>query len=231
MKCNPDAVGRLIALVAFAGASLLVGCGDFWQNPNGTSTGTTSSSISLSISPSGSTTVGTSVTLTATVTPSAATGTVIFYNSGTELTTGTLSSGTATATTSFTTAGTESLTATYVGNSTYAQSTSSAVSLSVTASTSSARGTQIAPSSTGRETNIALDPTNIWTLTANSYLHDVSGVVLNDGSVQNIDGSGYCLYYSGSLYFAGGSSDAKGIYPLMDGGFLAPVGTAGLDCQ
>jgi len=75
--------------------------------------------------------VGASVTLTATVSPSTATGTVTFFSGTTSLGTGTLSSGVATLTTSFATAGTDSLTATYGGSTTFATSTSSAVSITV----------------------------------------------------------------------------------------------------
>jgi hypothetical protein len=75
--------------------------------------------------------VGASVTLTATVAPSAATGTVTFFSGATSLGTGTLSSGVATLTTSFATAGTDSLTAVYGGSTTYATSTSTAVSIIV----------------------------------------------------------------------------------------------------
>jgi hypothetical protein len=70
--------------------------------------------------------------LTATVVSSSATGTVTFYQGSTVLGTGTLSAGTATTTTTFTTAGIYSLTAAYGGNSTYAASTSSPVSYTVT---------------------------------------------------------------------------------------------------
>lgn len=81
-------------------------------------------------------TIGESVTLTATVSPSAATGSVIFYQGSTSLGAGTLNSGIATLTTSFSTAGTYSLTAVYSGDTTYATSTSTAVSITVTAATS-----------------------------------------------------------------------------------------------
>ncbi len=113
-----------------------------------TYTGSTSSAVSIAVSAStssttttlassvSSTTVGTDFTLSATVSPSAATGTVTFYNGDTALGTGTLSSGTATLTTSFSAAGTYSLTATYGGSSTYRSSTSSSISVTVTASSS-----------------------------------------------------------------------------------------------
>jgi hypothetical protein len=70
--------------------------------------------------------------LTATVVSSSATGTVTYYQGTTTHGTGTLSSGTATLSTSFPTAGTYSLTAAYSGDSTYAASTSSALSYTVT---------------------------------------------------------------------------------------------------
>ncbi|MGD0832779.1 MAG: Ig-like domain repeat protein [Terracidiphilus sp.] len=77
--------------------------------------------------------VGASVTLTATVAPTAATGTVTFYSGTTSLGTGTLSAGKATLATSFATAGTDSITAVYAGSTTYAASTSSAISITVSA--------------------------------------------------------------------------------------------------
>lgn len=107
-----------------------------------TQAGTTATSTALSVSTT-ATTVGSSVILTAQVTPSAATGTVTFYNGTTSLGTGTLSNGIATLTVTFSTAQTASLKATYAGNSTYASSTSGTVSVSVTASSSASCGTTI----------------------------------------------------------------------------------------
>ncbi|MEZ2348695.1 Ig-like domain repeat protein [Terriglobus sp. RCC_193] len=101
-----------------------------------TQQGTTATSTALSVSTT-ATTVGSSIILTAQVTPSAATGTVTFYNGTTSLGTGTLSSGIATLTVTFSTAQTASLKATYAGDSTYASSTSGVVSVSVTASSTS----------------------------------------------------------------------------------------------
>lgn len=98
------------------------------------STGTTSTTTTLAAS-STTPNENVSVTLTATVTPSAATGTVTFYDGATALGTATLSGGTATLATSFSTAGAQALTATYAGSSTYAASTSAAVTVTVTAST------------------------------------------------------------------------------------------------
>ncbi|MCU1323173.1 MAG: intradiol ring-cleavage dioxygenase [Acidobacteriaceae bacterium] len=102
--------------------------------------GSTSSTTSLSVSTT-ATTVGTSVTLTAQVTSSAATGTVTFYNGTTSLGTATLSAGIATLATSFSTAQTAAITAVYAGDSTYAFSTSSVVSIAVTTGSSASCGT------------------------------------------------------------------------------------------
>lgn len=213
-------------------AALVAGCGDFWENPGGTGTGTgtQTSSIALSAQPT-SATVSTNVVLTATVTPTAATGTVSFLNNGAQIGTGTVSSGTATYTATFATAGTESLTATYSGDSTYASSTSSAVSVTVTAATATSTIADAFPASMSRATNLVLDPAGIFSFNANSSLHDLSGVALSGGAVENIDSGGHCLYYTGRLYLSGGKSDAKGVYPLNGGGYLAPAGTAGLDCD
>jgi len=101
-----------------------------------TSASLTATTTTLSASPS-STTTGSSVTLTATVSPSAATGTVTFYAGSTSLGTGSLSSGTATFATSFSSAGSYSLTAVYEGDSTYATSTSTAITENITSSSSS----------------------------------------------------------------------------------------------
>jgi len=79
---------------------------------------------------------GTAVTLTATVTPSAATGTVTFYDGSTALGTATLSSGIATYTTSALPTGSNSITAVYGGSSTYSGSTSAVLTQSVLTVTS-----------------------------------------------------------------------------------------------
>src|SRR6266702_2837765 len=132
---------RRAALKIFgAGAlgSVVVGCGGGSSTPSSSSassSSTTTTTVSLGVSAT-STTVGTSVTLTAMVAPSAATGSVTFYNGSASLGTATISSGVATLTTSFSSAQTASITAAYGGTSTYAASTSSAVAVAVTASAS-----------------------------------------------------------------------------------------------
>jgi protocatechuate 3,4-dioxygenase beta subunit len=120
---------RLLSLSALAAAT---GCTATSINgKTTTSTATTATTTTLSSSVT-SVAANVDVTLTAVVSPTAATGTVTFYNGTTSLGSATLSSGVATLTTLFSTAGTESLTATYAGSSTYAASTSAAVSLTVT---------------------------------------------------------------------------------------------------
>jgi protocatechuate 3,4-dioxygenase beta subunit len=96
--------------------------------------GTIATSTSLSVSTT-AIIVGTSITLTAQVTPTAATGTVTFYNGTTSLGSGTISNGIATLAVSFSTAQTASLSASYAGDTTYAPSTSGVVSVSITSTT------------------------------------------------------------------------------------------------
>ncbi|HTZ75341.1 MAG TPA: Ig-like domain repeat protein [Candidatus Aquilonibacter sp.] len=92
----------------------------------------TTTAVSASPSPA---TYGQSVTLTATVTPAptgSSLGTVTFFNGETELGTGSVgSSGTATFASTTLSAGTLSITAVYSGNAGYAASTSSVFSLTV----------------------------------------------------------------------------------------------------
>jgi uncharacterized protein YjdB len=141
VKKKPVASGKLLIFVALAAAPFLIGfaagCGDFWRPPTGTSSSTGSTASTTTLTASTMTpTVGATVTFTATVSPAAATGTVTFYNGTSSIGAGTLASGTATASTAFTTAGTFSMTADYSGDSTYAASVSSAVSVNVSASAS-----------------------------------------------------------------------------------------------
>jgi len=93
-----------------------------------------STTTTLSASPT-SPSSGTSVTFTATVSPAAASGTVTFNDGATMLGTGTLSGGRATYSTSALTVGAHTVTAAYGGDFTYNPSTSSGVTVTVTAST------------------------------------------------------------------------------------------------
>ena len=98
----------------------------------------TTTSVASSLNPS---TVGASVTFTATVTSTTAgtiAGTVNFLDGATQIGSGTLAAGIATFTTTTLTQGPHSITATYAGNSTYATSTSSAITQTVNAATRAA---------------------------------------------------------------------------------------------
>jgi len=210
---------------------LLAGCGNFWQAPNGsTGTGTTATTTTLSASNS-SVSAGASVTLTATVSASAATGTVTFYSNGSSIGSSALSSGTASLSPTFSTAGTDSLTAKYGGDSTYAASTSSAITLTVTAAAAASLP------ALSRSANLVLDPETAWTPSASVHLHNVADVVASGSTVMNIDGSGHCVFYSGSVYLSGDAqgpsahSNPSGVYELSGGGVLAPEGTTELDCE
>ena len=123
---------RMLSMTALAGVA---GCGSSGSSSSSSSTGTTASTTSLSASAT-SVVQAASVTLTAKVSPSAATGTVTFYDGTTSLGTGAVTSGAATLAVSFSTTGKHTLTATYGGSSTYAASTSSSITVTVTAATS-----------------------------------------------------------------------------------------------
>jgi hypothetical protein len=131
------------------------------------------------------TTTGTSITLTATVsaggsTATSATGTITFYNGTTSLGTGTLSSGTATlSSVSFSSASTYSLTAVYGGDSTYATSTSSTVSVTVNASGTTATTATLSASTLTTSAGATL------TLTAKVY--DGTGTTLETGATGSVD--------------------------------------------
>jgi hypothetical protein len=90
----------------------------------------TATTTVLSASPSPST-AGQSVTLTAAVSPSAATGTVQFFNGATSLGTASVTNGQAQWTTATLPAGANSLTASYSGDANNAASTSAAISQTV----------------------------------------------------------------------------------------------------
>lgn len=238
MKAMRPAAAIASTLLISLPLLFIAGCGDFWQNPNGTSTGTTASSVTLSAA-SPTVTAGSTDILTATVSPSAATGSVSFLNNGTQIGTATLSSGTGSYTATFATQGTETLTADYSGDSTYASSTSAAVTVTVNAAaiTGTSVPEYLSSPVTERETNLVLDPANTWNFTADLHLHNVAGVALSNGTVENVDGDGNCVYYSGKAYIAAGaqgssgSSGSSAVYELSGGGYLAPEGTPDLNCN
>jgi hypothetical protein len=79
----------------------------------------------------------------------------------------------------------------------------------------------------GRGVNLSLDKASMWTVTATSYLTTLSGLDLDGATVTNIDGGGHCVFYSGAV----NGSASSTIHALTGGGYLAPAGTAGLDCE
>ena len=110
--------------------------------------GIATTTVTLSLS-SSSITYGTQETLTATL-PSAATGSVTFYNNGTAaLGTGTVNAGTASFSSSTLTAGSYSITAAYSGDSNYSPETSSPQTLTVSPVTATITWTPAATISYG----------------------------------------------------------------------------------
>lgn len=232
-KANPTMITRLTGpvrpstLLAVA-ASLVVavvlsGCKGFWDPlpaGTGTSTGTTATTTTLTASNS-SVSAGAGITLTATVAPAAATGTVTFYAGTATLGTGTLASGTASFTATFTTPGAESVTATYGGDATYAASTSSAVSVTVTSATPATLARTLSGLGGNAEMNYVLDAETPWTPPGVVHLHNLARAVADGSTVSNIDG-GHCVLYSGTVYLIDGSKSKSGVFNLQGGGYVAP---------
>ena len=235
MRARRPAASLPVVLAALL-LPALPGCGNFWEPPGGsTSTGGTATTTTLTAANS-SVSAGGSDTLTASVSPTAATGTVTFYSDSNSIGSQTLSSGVASVSYTFATAGSYSITATYGGNSTYASSTSSAITVTVTASSAGAwRIGSLNTVGLPRRTNLVLDPAGEWSVPANLHVHNVAGVALSNGEVQNIESDGHCVFYSGSVYFAAGSQAPSGtpdgVYELPGGGYLSPEGTSGLGCE
>ena len=132
---------RLLGLTTLA---TVAGCGSSGTASTSTAEAASSKTATTTTLTASSTTPAESatVTLTATVSPSAATGTVTFYTGSTTLGTGSLGSGAATLSTSFSASGAQSLTATYAGSTTYVESTSSALSITVGTGTTASCGTE-----------------------------------------------------------------------------------------
>jgi hypothetical protein len=110
------------------------GCIDSGNNTNWTFPFSTTTTLASSQNPS---TFGSSINLTATVTPSAATGSLTFKDGLTTIGTATLGHGSGSIATSALSAGSHSLTVVYVGNSSYAGSTSNTLTQTVDAVASS----------------------------------------------------------------------------------------------
>lgn len=135
--CPPLDRRAALRLLGMTGIAALSGCGTGGTVASTPSSGTTATTTSLTASAS-SVAAGTAETLTAAVSPSAATGTVTFYDGTTALGTGSLTSGMASLAASFSTAGGHSVAAAYAGSSAYAASTSAAVAITVTAAATTA---------------------------------------------------------------------------------------------
>ena len=108
---------------------------------------TTTTALVSSLNPSGS---GKSVKFTATVTPSAATGTVKFYNGTALLATKTLSSGVVSYSTAKLPLGSNSITAVYGGDSNYSGSTSAPLIQVVLTATTTTLSSSLNPSAYGQ---------------------------------------------------------------------------------
>jgi hypothetical protein len=169
--------------------------------------GSSASTTALTVAPNPAS-VGQSVTFTATVAAGSGasgtpTGTVTFLNGTASLGTGTLSSGSATFSTSSLAAGTYSITATYGGDSTFAASSSGAVSVTVNAApVAVATSTTLTASS-----STAVAGTNL-TFTASVIPASGSGIptgsiVFSDGTAQlgtgTLDSTGNAAYSTSSL--------------------------------
>lgn len=233
MFTNPIRAAHSAKAATLLVALILAGCKGFWDPPpagTGTSTGTTASTTTLTSSNS-SVSAGAGLTLTATVAPATATGSVTFYAGTATLGTATLNSGTATFNATFTTPGAESLTATYSGDATYASSTSSAVSVTVTAGTPAAIANAFSRSAANPELNLVLSPDSPWTATSPVHLHNLARLVADRSTAANLAGS-QCVLYSGTVFLADGTNSRSATYTLPGGGHLAPeTKSAKLGCQ
>jgi len=130
-KLDRRAALRLLSMSAVAS---MTSCGGGKASSTTTTTTSTATATTTTLASSASSVEeSASVTLTAEVSPSAATGTLTFYDGTTSIGTGTLASGAAELATTFNTTGAHALTAEYAGSTDYAASTSSTVSVTVTA--------------------------------------------------------------------------------------------------
>lgn len=84
----------------------------------------------------------------------------------------------------------------------------------------------INPDDAAGTVSVTLDNRSTWTVTGASHLTSLSGLDVSGGVVDNIDGGGHCVYYSGSVNDASGNA----VYALRGGGFLTPEGTSGPGC-
>ena len=118
-----------------------------------------------------STQYGDPVTLTAAVAPSGATGIVVFSHGSTVLGSGTVSGGTATLSTSALSVGTYTITASYEGDGNFAESTSSAVTVTVTPRTG--------PGGVAALTVTVMDATRQYGQGNPAFSYTVTGTLVN----------------------------------------------------
>jgi hypothetical protein len=81
----------------------------------------------------------------------------------------------------------------------------------------------------GKTVSLTLDSASKWTVTGDSTLTTLVGLTLNGTTVTNIDGGGFCVYYSGMIN--GATSTTTYTLGGASGGQLAPLGTTGLSCN
>lgn len=159
-----DIVVSCIAPLA-PGTSLGDFSGSIWFTSNtayqSTDPTTTPTTTTLATSPAGPVSVGASVTLTATVSPTAATGSVQFFDGATSLGTSPVAGGTASISTSALAAGSHSLTATFTGTGNFESSSATPVVFTVNGpATPTTTALAVGPASSAQQySNVSLTAT------------------------------------------------------------------------
>jgi hypothetical protein len=222
------------AMVVAIATVAVAGCG----GGSGSSSSTTGTATTTAVTASSTNfTVGTSITLTAIVSPSAATGTITFSSGSSTLGTGALSSGTATLTTSALTAGTDSVTAAYSGDTTYASSTSSAITITVNAVSSSTTpsscglGTAEYVLTTGTATQSSLsysatgtDESAICVENSGTTLTVTSPTISTTGNTSSIDNSSFYGQDAAVLAYGSSATSNSGGSITVTGGTIGTTG-------
>lgn len=227
-----------MATLFLLSAGALTGCGNGGSVASSTTATSSGSATTVTLSSSAtSATVGTSITLTAAVSPSAATGTVYFYDGSTLVGSGALSSGTATETTTGLATGTHTVTATYSGSSTYATSTSSSVTITITAVTSSSSsscglGTAAYVLSSGTATLASAtysasstDESAVCVANSGSSLTLTNPTLSSTGSTDSTDNSSFYGLNAVLLAYGSSASTATGGAITVTGGTITSSGS------
>ena len=208
---------------------ILAGSTIFLTQAAPATTPTASTTTTLTVS-SMAITAGSSVTLTATVAPSSGsgtpTGTVTFMDGTTSLGTGTLSDGVATYATSTLPVGSQSITAVYSGDSNFSASTSTAITIVVSAAPSLAATSTTLTASTANATSGT-------SITFTATVAETSGSGVPTGTVTFNDGTaslGTATLSSGTASYST-SSLAVGTHAITaayggDGGNAASTSSA-----